>query len=303
VDAGGGFNFKIKKVVLFANNLTYIGATPRVDLVNTGACLGAGCIDQNQSKLTLRGGSFTEIGLGYGQEIFESGIILGANVKGIVGRVGYHDFDVIREDPGSTKAFQKFDRATKTSFQGAVDLGFLWDMRESLPMLPMRPRLGVVARNINNPTFDQPDAAKTAGDRNRFSLHGQTRAGLALSPFKFWHLAADIDVTENLTYVDGFKSRILAAGTEINVFNRSWINIPLRAGLQKNIASDSGVTFAGGFGLNFLHVMVDVAGMVSSKTTKIQTEGQNREIPNNVAGALRLAFLFGGKDEGARNKY
>ncbi|MFH1725097.1 MAG: conjugal transfer protein TraF [Elusimicrobiota bacterium] len=301
-DSGGGVNLKIKRAVLFVNTLSYLGGAPQVDFVNTLAGQGAGSIAQNQSKIIVRGGNFTEIGVGYGREIRESGVVLGANLKGIVGQVGYKQIGVVLEEPDAD-AFSDFRDESKTSIQPGVDVGLLWDIRETWPKVPMRPRFGLVGRNLNNPKFNQPDAAKAAGEFDKFSIHGQARAGFAMSPFKFWHLAADIDVTNNLTYIPGFKSRYLSLGTEINVFNRPWLNIPLRAGIQKNLSdTGSGASYTAGVGLNFLHVMLDIGGMISAKTTRIQSEGETDKIPNNAAFSARFAFLFGGKDEGTRNK-
>ncbi|MBI3298664.1 MAG: conjugal transfer protein TraF [Elusimicrobia bacterium] len=298
-DLGGGLSIKIKKVVVFANNLTYIGGSPKVDFRNT--CNGAtpNCLSaaNNSSSIVLRGGNFTELGVGYGREIMETGLSLGVNLKGIIGRVGYQEINVATDE----SSFNKFKDNTKTSFQPGVDVGMLWDMRETFPSMPMRPRLGVVGRNVNAPEFKNPDVAVLAGERAKFPLNGQARAGFALSPFKWWHLALDADLTDNLTPVDGFKSRYMSAGTEINVFNRPWLNIPLRAGLQKNLSdSASGLTYTAGAGLNFVRVVIDVAGMVSAKTTSIQSEGKTEKVPNNFGAAARFAFLFGGTDEGRR---
>ncbi len=302
LNGGGGVEIKIGRAVFFAHNFTDIGANPQVDLVNVNVPPGANLVTNNQSKLVLRGGSFTEFGIGYGREIGKTGLSVGANLKGIVGKIGYYALPILTERPGGG-SFTKFDKGAKTSFQPALDLGALWDMRESFPILPMRPRWGIVARNVNNPTFAQPDAAKAAGGRSRYSLEGQVRTGVALSPLQFWNITADADLTENLTPVEGFKSRFVGAGTEINVFNRTWINIPLRAGLQKNVAAgqNSGVSYTAGFGLNFLHLVVDIGGMVSSKTTVLQSQGKSEKIPNNFALAGQVAFFFGGEDEGVRN--
>ncbi len=302
VDSGASLSFKYKRVVLFVNSLGYVGVTPEIERVNIDFVnANPNPFINNTSKLIVRGGSFTELGLGYAHEIMETGIVIGANAKGIIGKVGYREINVATEDPGAG-SFNKFKDNAKTSFQPGLDVGILWDMRETLPVLPMRPRFGVVARNINSPKFKQPDAAIAAGDPAHYKIDSQFRAGFALSPFKFWHIAADLDLTENLTPIDGRKSRMAGIGTEINVFNRTWLNIPLRAGIQKNISkdSDSGVAYTGGFGLNFLHVMVDLGAMVSSKSTTIQSETETTKIPNNVAASARVAILFGGKDKGAR---
>lgn len=298
VDIGGGLNLKIKRVVVFVNSLTYAGGTPRADL-STAGCPGVNCLSSanNNSRINLRGVNATEIGVGYGREVLETGLVLGANLKGIIGRTGFQSVRVADEDV----SVDKFNDSTRSSFQPGVDVGMLWDMRETFPSLPARPRLAVVGRNVNSPGFKNTDAARLAGERDEFPLHGQARAGLALSPFKFWHLALDMDVTNNLTPVDGYKSRYLSAGTEVNVFNRPWLNIPLRAGLQKNLSdTGSGLTYTGGFGFNFVRVHVDVAGMVSGRSTPIQSESKTEKVPNNFGAAARFALLFGGADEGAR---
>ena len=297
-DFGGGASLKIKRLTVFVNSLTYVGGTPRADFNTTNLLNDPNLLNANQSRIIVRGLNATEIGVGYGREIMETGLVLGANLKGIVGRAGYQEITVSTQ----TSGFGKFNDNIKTSFQPAVDLGLLWDMRETFPSLPMRPRFGLVSRNINNPKFKNPDLAVTRGERSKFALNGQTRMGLALSPFKFWHLAMDVDMTDNLTPVDGYKSRYMSLGTELNVFNRPWLNIPLRAGLQKNLSdTGSGATYTAGVGLNFVHVLVDLAGMVSAKSTSVQSEGKSDKVPNNFGGSARIAFLFGGVDEGSRD--
>lgn len=299
VDVGGNISVKIKRLVLFVNSLSYVGVTPRVSFSNNTEAT----LNNNISKLVLRGITTTEFGIGYGHELFETGIVLGANLKGIAGKVGYDELNIVSEEPEGGN-FSDFKDQAKSSFQPGIDAGLFWDMRESLTFLPFRPRFALVGRNLNNPKFKQPDAAKNAGDRAHYKINGQARAGFAISPFKFWHITADIDLTDNITPIDGFKQRMLGAGTEINVFNRPWLNIPLRAGLQKNISknADTSLAYTGGFGLHFVWVNVDLGGSVSSKSTSIQTEGETQKVPNNFAFAARVGVLFGGVDEGRRGK-
>lgn len=304
VDIGGGLDLKIKRVTVFVNNLSYAGATPQADL-STAGCAVAGsatCLSaaNNNSRINLRGLSATEIGIGYGREVLETGLNLGVNLKGIIGKAGFQSIRVADEDV----KVDDFSKSVRSSFAPGVDVGMLWDMRETFPSLPARPRLAVVGRNVNSPGFKNPDAARTAGERENFPLHGQGRAGLALSPFKWWHLALDADLTNNLTPVDGYKSRYFSAGTEVNIFNRPWLNIPLRAGIQKNLSdSASGVSYTGGFGFNFVRVHLDVAGMVSGRSTPIQSETKTEKVPNNFGAAARIGVLFGGADEGARGSF
>ena len=298
-DAGAALSIKVKKLVFFAHGLDYMGVTALVDQVNnTDAALVA---NANTSRLILRGGLFTEVGLGYGTEIRESGIVVGASVKAIQGKIGYSRFNLFTDKPDS-KVFTDYNKNTKSSVQPGVDAGLLWDLRETYPSLPMRPRIGVVGRNLNDPKFDQPQAASDGGAPARYSLHGQARAGVALSPFRFWHLAADVDLTDNLTTVEGVKSRYLSAGTEIDLVNHPAFNIPLRAGVQKDLSGESSLAYTAGLGINLLHLVVDIAGSISSDRTDWQSEEKTEKIPNNFGASLNVGFLFGGKDTGVRNK-
>jgi hypothetical protein len=293
VDAGGAVAAKVGRGTLFVLNETYVGGSPRLDWTNATPST----LRNNRSALLLRGGTFTSIGFGYGHEVKETGIVLGGSVKGMAGKVGYTRFYVVDEDSNSG-SLEKFRDSAKTSFRPAVDLGLLWDLRETWQDVPGRPRFALVGRNINNPKFDQPSEARAAGEPDRFSLQGQARAGFSASPSNFWHVAADVDLTENQSYVDNFASRYLSLGTEVNVFNRPWINIPLRAGIQKNLSdSASGVTLAAGAGLNLFHLMFDLSFQASPKSVTQQSEGSSRKIPTNLAAAFQCAVLFGTSDE------
>ena len=254
----------------------------------------------NQSNLTVRGASFTEIAFGHGRALFLPGLMLGGNLKIISGKVGYERFNVMNKDAGSTNALKDFRNNTASSIQPGLDLGVLWKLDEILPSLPLNPRTGLVVRNINNPGFNQPAAAKADGASSKYSLNGQLRYGLAFSPFRGWNVSADLDLTKNLTPVPDYKSQMLALGTEINIFNRPWINIPLRVGITKNITtSASKPSYAAGFGFNLLHFIFDIGGSISSERTTINS---GDKIPSNAAVAAQLAFMFGGAPDSKKSE-
>ncbi len=296
-DIGAGAGLKIKKVVVFLNNFAYVGGLPRMDLVNTSPTAIAN--ETNNSKIVLRGLLVSELGFGYGSELpFAPGLLAGANLKLMSGQAGYYDFFVLREDAGGSDSLRKFRDGAKRSVSPGVDVGLLWDMDRTFEGLPMRPRLGLTGRNINNPKFKNPDQARLAGEPDKFSLQGNARAGFAFSPLHFWNIAADLDLTRNLTPIGGVASRQAGVGMEVNVFNRSWINIPLRAGLSRNLAQKGSKTsLTGGFGLNLLHFNVDAAASVSPARQQIQSEGESKKIPTNVGVALQIGFMFGGQAE------
>lgn len=293
-DVGFGAMAKVKNLAVFVNNFIYVGAMPRVDMApadDTPAAIAAG---NNNSKLVVRGISVTEIGVGYGHKVpFVPGLLAGANLKGLVGKVGYTEFQVFNKNAGTSNSLSHFLDGSKQSFQPAIDLGLIWDGGRLEAPLPLSPRVGLSARDINGPRFDQPAQAKVGGEKNQFSLHGNVRAGASISPFSFWHIAADADLTRNLTMIDGQVSRVLALGTEIDVFNRSWINIPLRAGVSRNVAmTGSRAALSGGFGLHLFHVHFDVSGTATPASQSIQNQGQSKKVPASAGAAAEIAVLF-----------
>jgi hypothetical protein len=293
-DAAVGPALKIKKFTVFALGATHLGAIPFADFSVTNP---ADLTAQNNSKLTLKGIQLAEFGVGYGSEIPGApGLLLGGNLKLLSGKVGYADYFVARGDSEFDDLLDRFKSGAKTSANFGVDLGALWDLERTFEGIPMRPRVGLVGRNLNNPKFSQP---ASAGGRSKFAVNPQARLGAAFSPFNWWHIASDIDMTRNLTPVDGRASRQFSLGNEFNVFNRSWINIPLRAGILRNIADDSKTQLTLGTGLNFLHFNVDASLAWSPKKIKTQSEGGKEEVPAELGAAIGISFLFGGGEEGS----
>lgn len=235
----------------------------------------------NNSNLTVAGASFVEIAAGYAwnKDNWLSGLSVGGNVKAVNGKTALTSFRFMSEsDTGD--AFKLEDM--KSSWQPAVDIGFLWDVRKKYPNAPLRPRMGLVIRNINSPSFK----VNGGGD---YDLDRQARLGFALNPAKFWTLAMDLDLTKNKTPVRGFDSRQLAMGTEINIINRKAFNIPLRAGLMKNLAEkDSKLAYTAGTGINLLFMHFDVSAVVSSEKTELDGE----DIPTKVGLAASFGLLF-----------
>jgi hypothetical protein len=288
-DAAAGLQTKIKKLAVFVNNMAYVSAVPYVD----SSHVSINNIQQNNSALILRGLDVTEIGAGYGRELpWVPGLFVGGNLKLLVGKAGYYNLNLVQNSAGGINKF--LDNA-QTSMQPGVDLGALWDVNRTLDFVPFHPRIGITSRNINDPQFSNPDQAKLAGVSSTYSLHGNTRVGAVITPLDFWNIAADADLTRNLTAVSGVASQYVGLGTEVNVFNRSWLNLPLRFGLARNIAEPGAKTsLTGGFGLNFLHFMVDAAGMVSPSTVQIQSTQNSQKIPANLAASVQVGMLFGG---------
>ncbi len=111
-------------------------------------------------------------------------------------------------------------------------------------------RVGVVAKDLNEPTFNTPSGGK-------FKLAPQVRAGLAVNPHESFTIAFDGDLTANKTLVPGVKSRVLGLGVETVLMKF----ISLRVGALKNVKdSDTDITPTAGFGLSLFALHFDAGG-------------------------------------------
>ncbi len=299
VDAGAGADFKVGKIGVFLNGFADIGAVPLADTVNTSnADLAGTSATPNNSKLIVKGANIAELGAAYGHELpFAPGLYLGGALKIMNAQVGYADYFVLRNNNDQSGIVSQLKNGAVKSSNFGVDFGALWDLNRAFDGVALKPRLGIVGRNLNNPKFKQPGAATAAGVANKFAVNPQVRLGASISPFNWWNIAADVDLTRNLTPIDKVASRQFGLGSEFNVFNRTWINIPLRVGLMRNTAETSaGTVFTAGAGLNFLHLIVDASAAVSNKHVVTESQGQTKKIPRELALGVQVSLLFGGTD-------
>ena len=298
VDGSAGGDFKVGKIAFFLNGFVDAGAVPQVDLVHATA----GTINQNTSALIVKGAQITEFGGGYGHELpFAPGVFLGGDLKLMRAKVGYAVQQIIsangsQNNNGSSNLVSDLKNGAASSGNIGVDAGALWDVNKTIDSAWWSPKVGLTGRNLNNPKFTQPAAAAANGVGGKYAVNPQVRMGLAITPLHWWNIAADLDLTRNLTPVDGVASRQLGIGTEVNVFNRSWINIPIRFGVARNLEAASNMLTVGA-GLNFLHLMVDFAGEASPKRIDTQTQGTSSKIPQELGASVSLSILFGGSED------
>lgn len=242
---------------------------------------------ENTTNITLRGISMTEIAIGYGHRFFHDDLFWGANLKAIVGTVGFFKQEILKGSVGGGDVLDDFNTNTKQTIQPGIDLGLMLDKRTK-----WRTKVGIVARNVNSPKFDQPVSGEAAGEP-KFKVEPQVRAGIALYPFKrtFWVITSDLDITNNKTPVPGFSSRMWGLGTEINLVNSNLFNLALRAGLMKNLAEKSSKpTWTGGIELKLLHFFVSLAGAISSQREEIKgLSSESQEVPQNA----QVGIAFG----------
>jgi hypothetical protein len=112
-------------------------------------------------------------------------------------------------------------------------------------------RFGLVAKDINQPTFDAPGGGE-------LKLGPQIRGGIAINPYSSLTLTADVDATSNKTFVPGVKSQVLSLGAEQTIFSEF---MSFRLGAFKNM-KDAGTPFTptAGLGLRIFAFRMDVGG-------------------------------------------
>lgn len=122
---------------------------------------------ENKSNLTISGVSLTEITLSHGRQLpyfknlpFLDKLYLGVNIKYMLGNVIFWRANLME---GKTVEISDLasplTKNVRSSANLGLDLGVLWSKEK----WPLKPRAGLLARNINSPSFEQPPAAKDAG--------------------------------------------------------------------------------------------------------------------------------------------
>jgi len=132
----------------------------------------------------------------------------------------------------------------KISTAYGVDLGAMYRPSSWL-------RFGVVAKDINQPSFDAPGGLE-------YKLTPQVRGGVAVNPWSTMTITADMDITSNQTLVPGLKSQVLSLGMEQTLLSEF---LSLRIGTYKNV-QDAGSIFTptAGLGIRIYSFRLDLAG-------------------------------------------
>ena len=220
---------------------------------------------QSLTGVTTNALMTAEVGLGYGVPLFGERLGIGGNLRMIQG-ITYTRFlqfdDIQSSEDLIDDLLDSNNRAT--SQQAALDLGVLLRPTRWL-------RIGAVPGEV--------------------VVDPQVRAGIAVYPFPFWLIAADVDITENAsTTLVGRTSRMLSLGTELSL--PLWRSgLALRAGAYKNLASDEDViTLTAGLGLRAGHLGFDVAAAAATSRAELEVAG-GRELPSRVQFSASLKWV------------
>jgi len=143
-------------------------------------------------------------------------------------------------DPNLSDNFGKAEISTSYG----IDLGAMYRPSSWL-------KFGVVAKDINQPTFDAPGGLQ-------YKLTSQVRGGVAVNPWSTMTITADMDITSNQTLVPGLKSQVLSLGLEQTILSEF---LSFRVGTYKNV-QDAGSIFTptAGIGMRIYSFRLDLAG-------------------------------------------
>ena len=192
-------------------------------------------------KMALRGLEARQVAVSYAYAFFDKRFSVGVTGKVIQG-AAYNNTTPLQGgvDPNLLDNFGKAEISTSYG----IDLGAMYRPSSWL-------KFGVVAKDINQPTFDAPGGLQ-------YKLTPQVRGGVAVNPWSTMTITADMDITSNQTLVPGLKSQVLNLGMEQTILSEF---LSFRVGTYKNV-QDAGSIFTptAGLGLRMYSFRLDVAG-------------------------------------------
>ena len=237
--------------------------------------------------------AFTEGSVGYGFYIFD-GVRLGGNIK-IIQSIAMESNFSFTGDIGFGQLMRKSWHHKKLSADWGLDLGATINLSELFHgNFLFNPDIGIVAKNLNTPKFKRPARPDnvTVGPWNTddYKLKPQYRAGAAIHPIKNrLTVAADIDLNKNETSIPNYKSQQLSAGAEVVVWDDHTFKVPLRVGMNKNLAESKAPTYVtAGFGTLGHDFDFELGLAVGDRTEKIKKS----DIPNALGLSMSFAWYF-----------
>ena len=193
-------------------------------------------------QMALRGLEARQAAFSYAYAFADKRFSVGATGKIIQG-AAYNNPNAPLQGGVDPNLMDNFGRAEISTSYG-IDLGAMYRPSSWL-------KFGVVAKDINQPTFDAPGGLQ-------YKLTPQVRGGVAVNPWSTMTITADMDITSNQTLVPGLKSQVLSLGMEQTILSEF---LSFRVGTYKNVR-DAGSIFTptAGLGLRIYSFRLDAAG-------------------------------------------
>ncbi len=201
---------------------------------------GPGTAISITGQMTLRGLEARQAAFSYAYAFADKTFAIGVTGKVIQG-AAYNGTANIN---GSDITLSDHFGEAKTTMAFGVDVGAMYRPSSWL-------RVGVVAKDINQPAFTAPDGST-------LELNPQVRGGVAVNPYSTLTLTGDVDITANRTLVPGLKSQLLSLGAEQTILSEF---LSLRLGVLKDMKdAQSPFTPTAGFGLRIYSFRLDIGG-------------------------------------------
>lgn len=221
----------------------------------------------NESGVLTAGISTQEFGISYGHTVpipffkpLDNKISVGATLKYMMG-ITFVNTSTYQSGISNGGAGGFLD-LSDTNISHNVGLDFALDARPYDWV-----RIGMIFRNVNGPKFD-------AGPLPDIELPAQVRMGTAIMPIDNFVLALDFDITENtLSTIPGFKSRVVALGSEYTIPMGKHVAMALRLGGYTDTTSETSDDWAitGGLGLKTWGFVLDLSAGSSLANESVQT--------------------------------
>jgi hypothetical protein len=192
-------------------------------------------------QMVLRGLEARQLAFSYAYAFSDKTFSIGMTAKIIQG-ASYNGATELQSGSGVSTT-DHFGKPTISTTYG-IDLGAIYRPSSWV-------RFGVVAKDINSPTFD----AAAGGE---VKLDPQVRFGVAVNPYSTLTLTADVDATSNKTFVPGVKSQLLSLGLEQTILTEF---LSFRIGAFKNM-QDASTPFipTAGMGIRWFNFRADAGG-------------------------------------------
>ena len=257
-----------------------------------GVTPGNGIYSDNKTRVMAEMAAFSEAAVGYGFDIFH-GVSLGANLKVIEGTTAQTGVFVLEEDAGFGGIIKDAWGNKKFSTNLGVDFGALVNFSDLFQgEVLFNPVIGFTAKNINSPKFKRPETPSgwaLSWNSEDYKLKPQYRIGASVNPWKRVTIAVDLDLSKNETTLQDYKSQQLSAGVEILTANDIFFKLPVRFGVNKNLAeSNAPMYLTAGFATIGRDVTFELAAAVGTGTEKVN--GNN--IPNAMALSMSFTTFF-----------
>ena len=232
------FGFNISDV---ATAGMFVSSPVRVTCAGNVNCLGGTTSVSLAGQMALNGLEARQAVLSYAYAFMDRMFAFGVSGKVIQG-AAYAGTATIQS--GNDVSLTDNLGKAKLSTAFGIDAGAMFRPSSWL-------RAGIVAKDINQPTFDSPAGGK-------YKLNPQVRGGVAVNPYPSLTITSDVDITSNRTFVPGLKSQVLSLGAEQTVLNEL---LSLRIGALKNMQdAASPITPTAGFGVRLFALRIDVGG-------------------------------------------